>query len=301
MVKKLLLWVGGVLVLVIVGLGAFVGYEVAAFNRSLTRKYDVPLPEVARSSDPAVLERGKHIAESFGGCLSCHGQDLGGGKAEDFGALATVVYPNITSGKGGRGASYSEAEFVRLLLHGVRRDGTAVRFMPAQEFAWWPVEDAVAVTSYVRTMPAVDREVGTVNFGVLLKVLDRLDMLPVDSARRIDHTHQPGAPAPAETKEYGAFLGSACRSCHGEQLSGGPIPGAPEGMAVPPNLTAHDTGLKDVTLDEFKSVLRTGVHKNGQKLDALMPIEMTRNYSDLELGALYAYLMSLPPLPLGSR
>ncbi len=32
-----------------------------------------------------------------------------------------------------------------------------------------------------------------------------------------------------------------------------------------------------------------------------MPVEVTRNFGDVELAALFAYLQALPPTPIGRR
>ena len=45
----------------------------------------------------------------------------------------------------------------------------------------------IALVSYLRSVPPVDRSHEPGHVGVLGKVLDRLDMLPLDVARRIDH------------------------------------------------------------------------------------------------------------------
>ena len=84
-------------------------------------------------------------------------------------------------------------------------------------------------------------------------------------------------------------------------MSGGPIPGAPDTLAVPLNLTAQATGLADYSVEDFKKTLRQGVRKNGRKLDPFMPVESTRNMTDIELEALYAYLHSVPPVAFGNR
>ncbi|MCA9572835.1 MAG: hypothetical protein KC656_33585, partial [Myxococcales bacterium] len=62
---------------------------------------------------------------------------------------------------------YSDAELHRLLVHGVKRDGTSLRFMASQDFAWWPDEDLAALVGYLRTMPAVTRETGEIEIGLL--------------------------------------------------------------------------------------------------------------------------------------
>src|SRR6187455_346972 len=235
--KRILKVVALIVVIAVIGGGAFAGYQVHAFNGSMGRAYDVPLPQIARSTDAAVLERGKHLAESIGACASkdCHGADFGGGELIKLGPLGTMTGPNITAG--GRGGEYSDTELARLLLHGIKRDGHGLTFMPAPDFAWWPDEDIVAVISFLRTVPAVARPSGAVQLGLLAKVLDRHNMIPIDVARRIDHKQRPVAPPPSPTAAYGTFLANACRGCHGATLSGGRIPGAPADMAIPLNIT----------------------------------------------------------------
>jgi mono/diheme cytochrome c family protein len=299
--KKIILGVLGLIVLVAVIGGGWVLMQVSAFDESVAKTWDVPLPTITLSADPAVLERGKHIAWSFGGCHACHGDNLGGGKKEDMGPLGEITYANITTGKDGRGAEYSDAELARLIRHGVKKSGKTVIFMPAQDMKWWPDEDVVAVISYIRTLPPVEGQPQITRPAAMMKVLDRLDKMIVDVARRIDHKAEKTSPAPTATKEYGEFLAIACKSCHGPTLSGGPIPGAPPSMPVPLNLTPHETGLAAYDLSDFKKVLREGVRKNGAKLDPFMPIEMTKNYSDTETEALYAFLKAQPPKAFGGR
>lgn len=302
MLKKILLAFAGALVLVLMAAGGWVFTKVSAFDESMAKKYDVPLPTITLSTDAAVLERGKHLAHALGGCHGCHGANLGGGKTEDFGPMGKATYANITTGKGGKGAEYTDAELARLLRSGIKKDGTGVRFMPIQDFKWWPDEDIVAVISYIRTLPPVDGQPAVFEAGTMMKVLDRLDNLPVDVARRIDHSKPPViGPPPAPTKEYGEFIANACKGCHGPKLSGGPIPGAPPSMPVPLNLTPHETGLGAYNLEDFKTVLRTGKMKSGKMLDPFMPIEMTKNFSDVETEALFAYLKAQPPVPFGNR
>jgi hypothetical protein len=75
----------------------------------------------------------------------------------------------------------------RLILHGVKRDGRGLLFIPSGDYQWWPLEDVTALISYLRTAPPVD---GRPHIGLLGKVLDRLDLMPLEVARRIDHTRQ---------------------------------------------------------------------------------------------------------------
>jgi mono/diheme cytochrome c family protein len=298
---RILKVLGVVVVIALLGGGAFAGYQVHAFNKSMGRTYDVPLPTITRSTDPAVLERGKHLAESIGACASkdCHGATFGGGEPIKMGPLGTMQGPNITAG--GRGAEYSDAELARLISHGLKRDGHGLTFMPAQDFAWWPDDDVVALISYLRTVPSVATPSGGIQLGLLAKGLDRLNMIPIDVARRIDHEHRPVAPAPTPTVAYGTFLVNACRGCHGATLSGGRIPGAPSEMAIPLNITPHETGIAGWTYEDFDKLLSTGIRKNGKTLDPMMPVTELGKFNPIERKALWAYLMSAPAKPFGGR
>jgi hypothetical protein len=301
-VKKALIGVGGVLGVAVLGGGSFVFAKTSAFNASLDKVYDVPLPKIERTTDPALLARGQHLAHTIMPCADsgCHGNDLSGGKVTEMGPLGTFVAPNITSG--GLGAAYSDAELARLLEHGLKKDGRGARFMPSHESNWLPEQDIVAVISYVRTVSAQTKQNPGMRIGTLGKVLDQLGMIPIDVARRVDHQHITKAPPPSPDAAYGAYLARLCSGCHGDGLSGGPIPGAPPSMAIPLNLTPDATGLGGWTLDDFKSVLKTGKRKkDGRQLDAMMPVESFGQFDDTEMQALFSYLQSLPKKPFGNR
>jgi hypothetical protein len=157
------------------------------------------------------------------------------------------------------------------------------------------------VISYLRTVPAVARPSGGIQLGLLAKVLDRQDMIPIDVARRIDHQKRPLAPAPAPTAGYGTFLANACRGCHGASLSGGRIPGAPSEMAIPLNITPHETGLAGWSYGDFDKLLSTGIRKNGKTLDPMMPVTELGKFNQIERQALWAFLQSVPSKPFGGR
>jgi mono/diheme cytochrome c family protein len=301
MIKRVLKWIAVVAVVVLVGVGGFVSYSAWAFGKSMARVYDLPPPTVTRSADPAVIARGKHVVESIGGCASgdCHGADLAGGKPIVMGPLGTITAPNITPG--GHGGEYSDGEMARLILHGIKRDGKSLRFMPSQELNWLPDDDVLAVISYLRTVPPVAKPDGKIEIGLLAKVLDRRGMVTIDVARVIDHSKRATAPTPAPTAVYGAFLSKSCMGCHGEHLAGGPIPGAPSSIPVPKNITLHDTGIKGWSFADFDRVLMQGIKKDGNKVDAFMPIDSFSKMNDVERRALWAYVESLPPQPFGAR
>jgi mono/diheme cytochrome c family protein len=301
MVKRILMWLGLALVVMLGGIGGWVAYQARAFNASTDKVYDVTPVAFARSTDAAVIERGKHVAESIGGCATrdCHGSDLAGGKPMVLGPLGTITGPNITPA--GRAATYTDAQLARLILHGLKRDGRTVIFMPSQDMNWLPDQDVQAVIAYLRTVPAVARPDGKTELGTLAKLLDRRDILKADVARRIDHEHRATAPTPAPTAAYGAFMARLCVGCHGEHLGGGPIPGAPSSLPIPSNITTHESGIRGWTYEDFDRLVMQGLKKNGQKINPFMPIEAFGKLNDVEKHALWAHLEAVPPVPFGSR
>lgn len=296
---KWLRLLGLVIVVAVAGLVVLVLGMGFAFDRSLARVYDVPLPAIAASTDSSVIERGRHLAGSVAGCGlgDCHGADLGGGRYIDLGPMGRIWPTNVTRAA----AAYSDGELARLIQRGLKRDGRGVRIMTVHESNWVAEEDVVALVSYVRSMPPVDRPDQPSTVSLMGKVIDRTDGIRIDVARRIALAELPQAPAPTATAEYGAYVARNCMGCHGAGLSGGPIPGAPKSFAVPLNLTPHETGLEGWSFEDFERLIATGQRRDGRALDIFMPVAMLRGMDDTERRALWAYLQSLPPRPFGGR
>jgi cytochrome c5 len=299
--KKVALGAVGVVAAVAVAAGVYVKVQASACDASLAKVYDVPAPSVTRSTDPAVLARGEHVGRALAGCATrdCHGSDLGGGQPLPLGPIGTARGPNISSK--GVIAAYSDGELARLVKHGLKRDGRTVWFMPAQDFAWLPDADIAALVSWLRAAPPVDKPSPPSDFTVMAKVFDRHDAFALDVARRIDHAKLETPPAPAPTPEYGRYVVRVCTGCHGEELSGGQIPGTPPSIPPAANLTKHATGLADWTYEDFTKLLNTGVHKSGAKLHAIMPFEAFARMDDTEKAALWAHLRAMPPRAFGNR
>jgi mono/diheme cytochrome c family protein len=301
--KRVLLGVASVLVVAALGGGGFACVQTSAYDASLEKVYDVPLTTVTRSTDAVVIARGRHLAEAVAPCSSshCHGTDLGGAQfPSSMGPLAEFNGPNLT--RVGIAATYSDAELFRLLRHGIKRDGRSVRFMTVPAFNWLPDDEIVAVISYVRTVPPVERPNGKNVVGTVGKVMDRQADVAIDIARRIDHAHANDdlAPPPSPTATYGRHLAKLCASCHGPTLSGGHVPGTPPSMAIPLNLTPDATGLAGFSYEEFDRVLTTRIRKNGKPLDEFMPATFGK-LDDTEKRAVFAYLQTVPSRPFGQR
>ncbi len=276
------------------------GFKVMGFNRAVARVYDVSPLSVTASQDSAVIARGEHLASSIGGCRGCHGLGLQGTAGEPMGPIGVIHTPNLTTGAGGIGGSYSDGELARAVRHGINRDGRTLLFMPASDFNWWPDEDLVAIVSYIRSVPPIDNETEKSEVRLLGKLLDQFGLLPLTVAARIDHdAPRPDVPDPEPTATYGGFVATVCAGCHGPGLTGGRIPGTPAEIPAPANLTPHETGLATWTEDDFVTALFTGVRPDGRTLDEFMPRMDTM--SEIETAALWAYLRSLDPREYGNR
>lgn len=72
----------------------------------------------------------------------------------------------------------------------------------------------------------------------------------------------------------------------------------PWGTSFTANLTPdRETGLGQWTADEFVATLKTGRHMGrGREILPPMPIPATRNLTDEDLRAMFAYLQTLPPV-----
>src|SRR5688500_4446788 len=106
--RRLFKWIGvlvGVIAVAIVGL---IAYVYVASRSVMTRTYVVAVPQVPIPSDPASIARGQYLAEKVALCTDCRGPDLGGKVVEDNAALGRLVGANLTRGRGGLPADFSD-------------------------------------------------------------------------------------------------------------------------------------------------------------------------------------------------
>jgi mono/diheme cytochrome c family protein len=289
--KRVLRWVlAGSLVLLLV-LTGFIAYVYLASSRNLARTYRIDnLPPVSVRSDAVSLARGKYLAERVALCVECHGEDMGGKiNADDF-AMGRLAAPNLTRGQGGLGPAYSDQDFVRAILHGVKKDGRSVTLMPSDDYRFTE-EDLGALLGYVRSLPPVDRVLPSKSVGPMMRVLGLFVDFPLASAARIDHANvRLATPADeADPVAKGAYLVStaACQGCHGADFTGGG--GPPPGAA---NITP--IGIGDWSEQQFLTAIREHKRPNGSTIDEVMP-RLYGQMSDRDLRAIFAYLRTVPP------
>lgn len=294
---KILGYLAGSLVLII-GLAALFVY--VSSNKRLATSFAVTPRSISIPTDAASLARGKHLAETRG-CNDCHGKDYAGNRVIEDGAMGTLHGPNLTRGKGGRIAGFTDADWVRAIRHGVGPDQQGLFVMPSEEYAHFSDEDLGALIAFLKTVPAVDRERVPTSLGPVSRVLLATGKMKL-AAEVIDHPNvKPASIQPAVTAEYGSYVAKSCIGCHGPNLSGGKIAIGPPSWPEAANLTPHaDARLAKWTEAEFTSVMRTAKRPDGTEVDPVMP-RAFGNMDDVELKALYSYFKTLPPTAKGVR
>lgn len=105
--------------------------------------------------------------------------------------------------------------------------------------------------------------------------------------------------------EYLARVGD-CIACHtapnGPEFAGGRAMATPFGNLYVPNITPDDeTGIGQWTADEFYRMLHTGISRDGTLLYPAMPFASYTKVTRADSDAMYAYLMSVPPVKLKNR
>ena len=263
----------------------------------MARTYAVADHSITPRTDSASLALGARLAK-VRGCADCHGANLGGSVMAEDPALGRLVAPNLTMG--GRGAQLEARDWERAVRHGVRRDGTPLRVMPAQELTTMADDELEAIVGYVKSVPPVSTTQPPLKLGPLIRGLFVAGQVNLLAAEQIDHTkaHVPHV-EPAPTAKYGEYLAVGCVGCHGPGLSGGKIPGGPPDWKPAANITP--TGIGRYSQADFIRVMRTGARPDGSQADSLMPYRLFKDMTDVELQAIYAYLQTVPAKPYGNR
>ena len=295
--------IAGIVVAALAALLACVFYATAWLgDRKLARTVDIRVVPVPYVKDAAALKNGKYLFESRG-CSECHGDDGRGIVYIDKPGGLYVKTPNITRGQGGAVSDYNEGDWVRAIRHGVNPRGHALLIMPGEDYNRLSDADFAALVAYVRGLPAVAGETAEVRLPMRVKVLYGLGVIK-DAAEKIDHRKPPSkAVAIAASAEHGAYVANMCVGCHGPALAGGTIPGAPPDWPPAANLTPGEGGVmtRYDTAGKFIAMMRTGKRPDGSAVDKAMPFMSLRNLNDTDLGAMHAYLKTLPARGAGER
>ncbi|HEX7890148.1 MAG TPA: cytochrome c [Ramlibacter sp.] len=289
---------GAVAALVLLAGGAvFAGLQLA--DARMHRKVEVPLRTVAYSREAATVERGRYLFASRG-CVDCHGANGGGRMFVDDGSSLRIRGANITTGPGGVVAAYQPEDWVRTIRHGVAPGGRPLLIMPSEDYNRFTDADLAALVSYVRTLPPVSGEPALVQLPLPARVLYGFGAIH-DAAGKIDHGLAPAQPvAEGVNVAHGGYVANMCLGCHGAQLTGGRIPGAPPDWPAAPNLTPGEGTVmgRYADADALMRLFKSGKRADGTAVK-VMPFESLREMSETDLRALHLYLRGLQAKPHG--
>ncbi len=273
----------------------------------------VPLPSLATVPGDANVSsaRGEYIVRTVGVCGGCHGADeknpdgpLSGGHAFRDWRLGVARGSNLTSDTETGLGNWSEAEIVRALRNGQRKDGRLLApVMPYQWLHEMSDADAFSVARYLKSLPPVRNAVRQdPNFVFKLGKLFFLAPRPGTTA---------AGPPSGATAAYGGYLAqhvAFCGECHTprtglraepdkSRLFAGMTKPPKDFPAKPPNLTPDpDTGIGAWSEADFLKAIHTGVTPDAETMNPFMPWHQLQRMSDDDLRAIYRYLRSLPPI-----
>ena len=290
---RLLKWIGvafGAIVAVLVVIGVVL-YILGTLR--LNQTYNVQVSSFAAPTDTGSIDRGQHLVESIGACQDCHGENLGGQVLDDDPIFGRLVASNLTSGQGGIGGRYTDADYVRAIRHGVRPNSKALILMPAQIYYHYSDTDLGAVIAYLKTLAPVNNELPISTMGPGGRIFTALGQVPAEfvPASVINHTApRPSSPSPAVTAAYGEYLGHICADCHGPGLAGA-AQGDPDALPAP-NLTRSTQQWSE---SDFIRAIRSGVTPDGQEMDPeQMPWRRFGKMTDDELRSIWLYVRAQP-------
>jgi mono/diheme cytochrome c family protein len=267
------------------------------------RMLALPAYPVALREDAASLERGRYLYLSRG-CADCHGANGAGRIFIDNAKMGLRVGgPNISPGPGSVVVNYRAEDWERTLRHGVKPTGHALMVMPSEDYNRLTDDDVAAVVAYVRHLPPVRGGKAVLDLPPLLMVMYGFGMMQ-DAAEKIDHRLPASQPiAEAVTVAHGRYVSQMCLGCHGANLSGGKIPGAPPDWPAAANLTPGQGRALPAYADAqvFQAMLRTGKRPDGSAVSKVMPFQALAELNDVDAQALYLYLKSVPARDAGGR
>lgn len=291
------------------------------------RKPDQRPPSTDKiEATPERLARGEYLVEHVSDCFGCHsdhhwdrfaipikaGTKGQGGYAFDakLGVPGVVQAQNITQDKETGLGDWTDGEILRAFREGVNRKGEALfPMMPYEGFHAMSDEDARSVVVFLRTVPAVNHPIAPRRLDFPVNLMIKFAPKPL--------TGPVSAPDPKDSLAYGKYLVTiaGCAVCHtphddkgrpvaGAEFTGGWALVGPWGRVVSANLTPDpDNYMGQASRDEFigrfKSFETLGdesapVAPPGKNTVMAWPMfsGMTRE----DLGAIYDYLKTLPPV-----
>ncbi|MEZ5563398.1 MAG: cytochrome C [Gammaproteobacteria bacterium] len=290
-----------------------------------------PAPDVQVELTPENIERGRYLAVNVLQCVDCHSERdwglYGGPPVEPIGAgracmtretIAAGVnagqenFPgrlcirNITPDEETGLGSWTDGEIIRAVREGVNKDGKGLfPIMPYFIYKHVADDDMQAVVAYLRSMTPVKSVRPERQIDFPMNMLVQLWPEPFDSPAK--------APDRSDSVAYGRYLSTVarCEFCHtpkdpqsmkgfeGREFSGG-MPFFLNGRTMyTMNLTPHESGLGSWSREQFIQLFKSRVERvaTDPTQNTLMNWNAFGMMTEEDLGALYDFFMTLPPIP----
>jgi len=311
--KKLLYGLGAVVGIAVVGIAGFLFYFLVILPQ------DLPVPDLAVESTPQRIERGGYLANEVLGCMYCHSE-------RDYAYFGGPVKPG-TLGKGGEVfdervsvsgylvaqnitpyniGDWSDGELYRVIVSALHKDGYAVfPIMPSDAYRYLTEEDVYSIIAYLRTLAPIESDYsGRRELSTLMTIIANSRAIPAEPWD-IDWNNQ------LQVGEYYALIGG-CTFCHttvdermqpieGMALAGGM--GLPMGDALirAANISADpETGIGSWSEADFIKRFTDYRDNNIPVADvgwnSPMAWPVYANIKEKDLAAIYAYIMTQPPV-----
>lgn len=318
--KTFLKIVGGI-ALVVIGLAAG-----AASWLHLKKPASHPASAEKIEATPQRLARGEYVVEHVADCLGCHsdhnlkysipvkpGSEGEGGFIfdEKLGFPGVVAAQNITPDPEFGLGQWTDGEILRAIREGVDRNGDALfPMMPYEHFRYMSDEDAKSVVAYLRTLKPIHKGVPPKKLDFPVNFIVKFIPKPLDAPVQ----------APDNGKDhlaYGKYLTmiGGCHECHtphdahnnlvaGKDFSGGWEMSGPWGRNFTANLTPMPyTFVGRATRAEFIGRFKSFASMTAESApdakpgsNTVMPWVAFGKMTDEDLGAIYDYLRTVPPI-----
>jgi mono/diheme cytochrome c family protein len=270
--KKILKWTS-ILLGGLVGLTFLAGLALYPGGmKTLTRTYShVPVETLNGPAGPDSAGRGRRVAILWS-CAKCHGENLSGALLADDPFLGTIPAANLTSGKGGIAQSYSDADWIRAIRHGVKPDSHGEVLM--DNYSTMSDRDLGDLLAYLKELPPVDTDYHALRIGPLVAIASAVGLFTPAAASIDPAAPRPADPTPGATIEYGRYLSTLCTECHSANLG---------------------KKLDKWSQEDFTRAMKTGILPNGKHLTPAMPLKTYGELNDTELIALWLFFMGARP------
>lgn len=240
---------------------------------AIRRDRGVALERLAIPKDAASIAEGGRLA-TIEGCRGCHGPNSEGLVWSSDLLGGTIAPPAIAR----KIAAYSDDELVRLIRHGVKKDGSTLFIMPTSAHRNIADDDLGRIVAWLRTLrPSPKDSLANTRFGPMARfAILTGGMKPSYQIDKVAPVHRP-----ADIGRY--YYDAVCSECHllGQSR-------ATEGQVVPalaPMAASYDPTA-------FRKLLRTGIGMSKPNLGLMTDVakESTHAFTDLEIEALQTYL-----------